>query len=147
MGEMAAVALGAARAREAEVRQEKARATQAGEAAASEAAAGEVAVTGKVAGVTEVTVNGTPATITGGSFDGTVELQRGLNLVEVVGIAIGPDYRDREIHGVFVLGDVVLSAAWAVYVRVSGLVVHAVVPRANGLEVEIELEVYVAGPR
>ncbi len=47
-------------------------------------AAGEVAVTGKVAGVTEVTVNGAPATITGGSFDGTVELQRGLNLVEVV---------------------------------------------------------------
>ena len=79
--------------------------------------------------------------------EGVLPFGEFVNLVEVVGIAIGPDYRDREIHGVFVLGDVVLSAAWAVYVRVSGLVVHAVVPRANGLEVEIELEVYVAGPR
>ena len=67
-----------------------------------------------------------------------------MHLVEVVGIAIGPDYRHREIHGIIVFGDVVISVAWAVYERVSDLVVHAVGPRANGLEVEIELEVYVA---
>jgi hypothetical protein len=47
-------------------------------------AAGDVAVKGAVAGVTTVTVNGVDASLSGGSFEGTVPLEPGLNLVEVV---------------------------------------------------------------
>ena len=79
--------------------------------------------------------------------EGVLPLGEFLDLVQVVGIAVGPDYRDRQFHGVVVGGHVVSFPAWAIQERVPGLVVHSVSPHAHGLEMQIELEVDVACPR